>query len=90
MLASRSASDIATKGARSMIPKLNIDTALAITDGPDTAGYVVKHDREFFAFGADRQLIGEYRSQAEAMRSIPCLTKPAPRRRPVYAKRRFG
>jgi hypothetical protein len=70
-----------------MIPKLNINTALTIADGQDIAGYVVKHDREFFACGPDHELIGEYRSQAEAVRSIPCPTKPASRRRPTYTKR---
>jgi hypothetical protein len=54
-----------------MIPKLNVTTALTITDGADVAGFIAEHDGAFFAYGADHVLIGEYTSRVAASRAIP-------------------
>ncbi len=53
--------------------------ALAVTDGHDTAGYVIEHDGSFFAYGADQILIGEFPTRRAAARAIPTKenTEPA-------------
>ncbi len=53
------------------IPDPRAPGALTVTDGHEHVGTVVPCDGSFFAFGTDNVLIGEYRSQAEAMRAIP-------------------
>jgi hypothetical protein len=53
--------------------------ALAVTDGHFTAGYVVKLDGSYFAYGADEVLIGEYSTQRAAMRAIPTRKNTEPR-----------
>jgi hypothetical protein len=67
------------------IPRLNVNTALAVADGQTISGYIVKHDGAYYSYGADHALIGEYSSQIEASRSIPSPTvhrdKPRARRR---------
>ena len=44
---------------------------VAVNDGRVTSGYITKSDRGYFALGPDYELIGIYRSQAEAMKAIP-------------------
>ncbi len=45
--------------------------ALAVTDGATTIGFVIPHDGEFFAFDHDQNLLGEFKTQRQAMRAIP-------------------
>jgi hypothetical protein len=53
------------------IPRSNAPGALAVTDGSEFVGSIVKHDHSYFSFDADGILIGEYRSLQAAMRSVP-------------------
>jgi hypothetical protein len=59
-----------------MIPKLNVATALAIYDGAELAGFIVRHDGAYFSYDSTHTLIGEYASQGEASRSIPITSSP--------------
>jgi hypothetical protein len=49
--------------------------ALSISDGHETIGYCIARDGSFFAFDVNFVLLGEFRSQREAVRSIPKLAK---------------
>jgi hypothetical protein len=62
-----------------MTPKLNVNTALAVTDGQTTSGYIMKCGSAFYSYGADHVLIGEFRTQAEASRAIPVASTPPQR-----------
>jgi hypothetical protein len=53
------------------IPSPHAAWALSIYDGTARAGTVVATGGVYFSFDNDDELIGEWRSQAEAMRSIP-------------------
>ncbi len=53
------------------IPNPSSTAAKAVTDGHETAGYVIEHDGSYFAFDADAVLLGEFETQQQAMRSIP-------------------
>jgi len=53
------------------IPDPHAPGALAVTDGTEFIGTVVKRDRSFFSFDHVGTLIGEWPSQTAAMRSIP-------------------
>ncbi len=57
--------------AATIIPKLYISAALAVSDGAQLAGYVVEHDGSWFAYGRDHVLIGEFESQHAAVCAIP-------------------
>jgi hypothetical protein len=53
------------------IPSAHDPRALALYEGTTLLGRIVKHDGSVFLFGADGTLIGEYRTQREAMRALP-------------------
>jgi hypothetical protein len=53
-------------------------TALAVTDGCTTVGYIVECDGSYFAYGADQVLIEEFESQHAAVRSIPTKENTQP------------
>ncbi len=44
---------------------------MAVTIGTKTIGYVAEHDGSYFAFDLSEELIGEYKTQHEAVRAIP-------------------
>jgi hypothetical protein len=52
--------------------------ALAVADGHVTVGYVIAQDGSYFAYGADQVLIGEFKSQRAAMKSIPTKENTEP------------
>ena len=56
---------------RDSIPRPDAADAVAIYDGQQIVGTCVKRDDSFFSFGADRILIGEYRTLHEAVRALP-------------------
>jgi hypothetical protein len=58
-------------------PKPAAPGALTVTDGHDTVGTIVERDGRWLAYDVAGKLIGTFRSQAEAMRSVPSLTKQA-------------
>ena len=57
------------------IPNTNASSALAIYDGTIRVGTVVPHDGSYFAFDAVNDLIGEYQTQHQAVRTIPSAAK---------------
>jgi hypothetical protein len=45
---------------------------LAVTDGHDTVGFIIRIDGgKYDAFAADQTFIGEYPTQSAAMRALP-------------------
>lgn len=57
--------------SRASIPSQHAAGALSVHDGVVFVGTVVDGEGSFFSFDRDGVLLGEYRSQAEAMRIIP-------------------
>jgi hypothetical protein len=57
------------------IPHPHAAGALSVSDGGQTVGSVVEHDGSFFAFNVEGVLIGEYASQIEATRALPCAKR---------------
>ena len=55
---------------RKRIPNPHADGALALTDGQDLIGHVVKQDGEFFAFDINDQCLGTFDTMIEAARKI--------------------
>jgi hypothetical protein len=53
------------------IPDPRAAGALSITSGHTTIGYLVKDGGSVFAFDTDFVLLGEYRTQREAVRELP-------------------
>ena len=52
------------------IPSAPAVDAMAVTIGTETIGFVAHRDSSYFAFDTNEQLVGAFRSQREAMRSI--------------------
>jgi hypothetical protein len=63
------------------IPKADTPGALQVSDGSETVGSIVVIDSSYFSFDVEHVLIGEFRTQREAMRAIPKLKKTG-RRKP--------
>jgi hypothetical protein len=57
---------------------------MAVTIGTETIGFVVHRDGSYFAFDVNEQLVGEYRNQRDAMRSL------RPAAGPVLAQQRIS
>jgi hypothetical protein len=60
------------------IPNPRAANALSVADGTVTVGTVVENDGSFFSFNRDGELIGEYATQRQAMRSIPASKGATP------------
>ena len=56
-------------------PSARIGSAMAVTDGSETVGYVIEHGGKHQAFDIDGVLIGEFTSLREAMCAIPTIRK---------------
>ena len=54
-----------------MIPKHTAPDALSVSDGAATVGYVVERNGSFFSFDDSGTLLGEFKTQRAAVRSIP-------------------
>jgi hypothetical protein len=63
--------DKAKRSKNSIPDPCHAANALSITSGHETIGFVVEHDKSFFAFNAEGILLGEYQTQRAAVRSIP-------------------
>jgi hypothetical protein len=53
------------------IPNLRTANALSVTDSGVTVGFLIKSESAFFSFDRDGVLIGEFKTQREAMRALP-------------------
>jgi hypothetical protein len=56
---------------KSNLPSAHAPGALSVTDGTEFVGTIVKHSGEYFSFDPTGVLVGEYPTQAAAMRSLP-------------------
>jgi hypothetical protein len=61
---------------------------VAIYDGTLFIGRIVERGGRFIVFNADDQMIGMFADQRQALRAIPPIIGPPPRRR--YASRKAG
>jgi hypothetical protein len=67
----------AVKRAKSKIPASRAGNTLVVTDGADAVGFIIRDAGSYFAVAPDgRTLIGRYRTQSEAMRSLPRAVGP--------------
>jgi hypothetical protein len=57
------------------VPDPHAPYALAVTDGQEQAGTVVRQDNEFFAFDAAGRCLGVFDTMIEATRRIPAAGK---------------
>jgi hypothetical protein len=55
------------------IPSTHDRDALTVTDGTFLAGYICVREGGVFAFLPDGSLLGEYRTQQEAVRALPSV-----------------
>ena len=60
-----------TRAEPKRIPNLNSPNALAVYDGQQRVGMVIKHNGEFFAFDAAGCCVGTFDTHLEAVRKIP-------------------
>lgn len=57
--------------AAELTPDPHAHDALTVTDGQHVAGFIVERDDSHFAFDHAGELIGEFKTRAEAMRALP-------------------
>jgi hypothetical protein len=58
------------------LPSLNSPNSLAVYDGQQRLGTIIKQDGEFFAFDGDGRCVGTFDTQIEAVRKIPAGKQP--------------
>ena len=59
------------KISKNNIPSARTPGALSVTDGTEFVGTIVKHAGGYSSFDPTGALVGEYPTQAAAMRSLP-------------------